>query len=119
MVSAVAPVRSAVIAVAVASDVSWCVSEFGAFVSFDAAAAYSAFVKMTFVDSVESVVSAAAAVLIAASEISSFSAEKNSAGSADFPASDCDSELSSAGSECCAVAVAKVSVWPVAEQTAD
>lgn len=97
MVSAVAAVRSAVIAVAVASDVSRCASEFVAFVSSDAAA-YSAFVKMTFVDSVDSVVSAAAAaVLIAACEISSFSAEKNSAGSADLPASDCDSELSSAG----------------------
>lgn len=111
---AVAPVHSAVLAADVAPDLSWCVSEFVGVVSSDTAA-YSAVVKMTFVDSVESDVSAAA-VLIAACESSPFSAEKISVGSA---ASDCGSELSSAGSECCAVAVAKVSVWPVAGQTAD
>lgn len=58
----------------------------------------------------------AVVVLAAVCEISSFSAGRVSG---DSPASDRSSESSSAGSECYAAAVAKVSVWPVAEQTAE
>lgn len=63
MVTAVAPVVSAVLTPAVASDVSWSVSGFVAVV-WSPAAAYFAAVKMTFVASVESVASAASAAVV-------------------------------------------------------
>lgn len=86
-----------------------------------ASAASAVGVVWTVVDAAAAAVTAkvAAAVSAAVCETSSFSAETVSGGSAESPASDRGSELSAAGSECCAVAEAKMSVWPVAGPTAE